>query len=162
MLTLVLGDRKFFRHASDVGQSSWWLDGTDLHRGRAEPGDPIALGDTAPQLRLAECKRELIIIKARRHPSIVDENVSVKTGHRSPRALDFATFSARDQPRQSGTFVSSIPGWDSGYFGAIASSVSAMVREITRLRNHLRFAGTTCHGAEGVEQRVSASSKALR
>ena len=52
------------------------------------------------------------------------------------------------------------PGSASGYRGSIAASVSAMVRATTRLRNHFAFAGTTYQGAYGVEQRVSASSKA--
>ena len=62
--------------------------------------------------------------------------------------------------RQSGTLRLEIPFAPCGNRGSIASRVSAMVRAMTRLRNHFRLAGTTYQGACGVEQRVSASANA--
>ena len=48
-----------------------------------------------------------------------------------------------------------------GSFRLRSSSVSAMMLETARLRNHLWFAGMTNQGACSVEQRDKAASKAL-
>src|SRR3712207_4536443 len=61
---------------------------------------------------------------------------------------------------QCSTRTWSSPSSGAGYRGSIASSVSAMVRAITRLRYHLLFAGTTYQGATSVEVLLIASSKA--
>src|SRR5688500_5773848 len=58
------------------------------------------------------------------------------------------------------TTILSSPAAGFGYFMSISSNVRTSTSETTQLRNHLRSAGTTYHGACFCEQRRSTSSYA--